>query len=290
MLSAGAPISNDSEQGSAFLRGLTQAGYVPGHNLELIQRGARGQIEQLPVLARELIAANADVLVVAGYPAAVAAKASGHPTVVIGAGDAVLTGLVATLARPGGNLTGISDVAAELSGKRLSLLRELVPGLRWVAMLWNQDDLGMTFRYRASADAAEAMGIRVQALGVRAPNDFEAAFGAMRADMPDAILMVADSLTNLNRGRVFGFALEHRVPAIYELAFYVRDGGLMSYGPSLSELFERAARSWIASSKGRSLPICRSSCRRATSSPSISGPPRRSRWKSRRRSSPVPTR
>jgi ABC-type uncharacterized transport system substrate-binding protein len=153
----------------------------------------------------------------------------------------VLTGLVETLARPGGNLTGISDVAAELSTKRLSLLRELVPGLRRVAMLWNADDLGMTLRYRASAEAADAVGIRVQALGVRAPNDFEAAFEAMGADMPDGILMVTDSLTTLNRGRVFAFALEHRVPAIYELAFYVRDGGLMSYGPSLSELFERSA-------------------------------------------------
>jgi putative ABC transport system substrate-binding protein len=116
-----------------------------------------------------------------------------------------------------------------------------VPGLRQVAMLWNQDDLGMTLRYRASAQAAESLGVRVQALGVREPDDFEAAFAAMNADMPDAILMVADTLTNLNRKRVFDFAVERRLPAIYELAFLVRDGGLMSYGPDLRELYERAA-------------------------------------------------
>jgi putative ABC transport system substrate-binding protein len=201
-----------------------------------------GRIEQLPVLAQELIAAGAEVLVVNGFRTALAAKATGHPTVVAaGIGDAVVTGLVESLARPGGNITGISESAAELSTKRLGLLKELVPGLHQVAMLWNQDDLGMTLRYRASAHAAESLGVRVQALGVREPDDFEAAFAAMNADRPDAILMVADTLTNLNRKRVFDFALERRLPAIYELAFLVRDGGLMSYGPDLRELYERAA-------------------------------------------------
>ena len=242
LLSTLAPIANDSEQGAAFLRGMSQAGYVLGQNLAIERRGAMGRIERLPMLAQELVAAKVEVIVINGYPTAVAAKATGHPTVVAaGVGDAVATGLVASLARPGGNITGITESAAELSTKRLGLLKEFVPGLRSVAMLWNQDDLGMTLRYRASAQAAETLGLRIQALGVRAPNDFEAAFSAMNADMPDAILMVADSLTNLNRKRVFGFAQEHRLPAIYELAFLVRDGGLMSYGPSLDELFERAA-------------------------------------------------
>lgn len=242
LLSTLAPIANDSEQGAAFLRGMSQAGYVLGRNLAIERRGAMGRVERLPALARELIAANVEVLVINGYPTAVAAKATGHPTVVAaGVGDAVATGLVESLARPGGNITGIADIAGELSTKRLGLLKELVPGLRRIAMLWNQDDLGMTLRYRASAQAAETLGVRIQALGVREPNDFEAAFSAMNADMPDAILMVADSLTNLNRKRVFDFALEHRLPAVYELAFLVRDGGLMSYGPSLDELFERAA-------------------------------------------------
>jgi len=242
LLSSLAPLTNDSEQGAAFLRGMAQAGYVLGQNLALERRGAMGRVERMPALAQELIAAKVDVIVTNGYPTALAAIATGHPTVAAaGIGDPVAAGLVESLAHPGGNITGISDVAAELSTKRLGLLKELVPTLRQVAMLWNQDDLGMTLRYRASAQAAETLGVRVQALGVREPNDFEAAFVAMKADRPDAILMVADSLTNLNRRRVFDFALEHRLPAIYELLFLVRDGGLMSYGPTFDELFERAA-------------------------------------------------
>jgi hypothetical protein len=169
-------------------------------------------------------------------------RASGYPTVAAaGVGDPVATGLVESLARPGGNLTGISDIAVELSTKRLGLLKELAPELRQVAMLWNQDDLGMTLRYRASAQAAESLGVRVQALGLSDPNDFEAAFVAMKANKPDAILLVADSLTTINRKRVFDFALEHRVPAVYEFPFLVRDGGLLSYGAGFPELFERAA-------------------------------------------------
>ena len=197
LLSTLAPISNESEQGAAFISAMARAGYVLGQNLILERRGAMGQVERLPALVQELIEAKVDVLVVNGYRTAVAAKASGHPTVAAaGTGDAVLTGLVESFARPGGNITGISEASAELSTKRLGLLKELVPDLRRVAMLWNQDDLGMTLRYRASSEAAEKLGVKVQALGVRAPDEFEAAFSAMDAERPDAILMVADSLTN----------------------------------------------------------------------------------------------
>jgi len=108
-------------------------------------------------------------------------------------------------------------------------------------MLWNAADLGMTLRYRAAEAGAKAMDISVQALGVREPNDFDQAFGAMNSDMPDAILMVADALTSLNRKRVFDFAAAHRLPAIYEFDGYVRDGGLMSYGPDLNESLARVA-------------------------------------------------
>jgi putative tryptophan/tyrosine transport system substrate-binding protein len=242
MLAGGAPLAADSEPGAAFLGGLRQAGYVLGQNLAVEARGAMGRLDRLLALMQELIAAKVDVIVTNGFPSAAAAKTTGYPTVAaIGVGDPVATGLVESLARPGGNVTGISDVAAELSTKRLGLLKELAPGLRRVAMLWNQDDLGMTLRYRASAQAAESLGMRVQALGVREPNDFEAAFAAMAADKPDAILMVSDSLTTLNRKRVLDFALAHRVPAIYEFPFLVRDGGLMSYGAGFAEHFERAA-------------------------------------------------
>ena len=151
------------------------------------------------------------------------------------------TGLVGSLAHPGGNLTGISDVSAEVTPKRLEFLKEIAPTLRRVAVLWNADDLGMTLRYRASEAAAQALGVTVQPVGVREPNDFDQAFDAMNRDMPDAILMVTDSLTLLNRKRVFEFAAAHRLPAIYEFDFLVRDGGLMSYGPDDRESFGRVA-------------------------------------------------
>jgi putative ABC transport system substrate-binding protein len=177
-----------------------------------------------------------------GYPTAVAAKAAGIPTVVaFGVGDPVATGLVVNLARPENNITGISDVATTLSTKRLGLLKELLPKLHRVAMLWNKDDLGMSLRYTASAKAAEAMGVEVQAVGVREPDDFNEAFAVMDREPPDAILMVSDSLTVLNRKRVFDYASAHRLPAIYEYDPLVREGGLMSYGPDLKESFERAA-------------------------------------------------
>ena len=191
---------------------------------------------------QELKAANVDVVVTVSYPAAAAAKASGLPTVIAsGSGDPVTTGLVASLARPGGNVTGIADDAAALSTKRLGLLKAISPQLRRVAMLWNKDDLGMSQRYEASAKAAQEIGITVQPLGVREPNDFDEAFAAMDREPPGAILMVSDSLTLLNRKRVIDYAAEHRLPAIYEQDFVTRDGGLMSYGADPREFFDRAA-------------------------------------------------
>ena len=226
-----------------LLGGLAKVGYTPGQNLAFEgPRGAAGQPVQLPHLMEQLKAAKVDVIVVFGYPTAVAAKAAGIPTVVaFGIGDPVATGLVVNLARPEGNITGISDVATTLSTKRLSLLKELLPKLHRVAMLWNKDDLGMSLRYEASAKAAQAIGVEVQAVGVREPDDFNEAFSVMNREPPDAILMVSDSLTMLNRKRVFDYAATQRLPAIYEYDELVREGGLMSYGPDLRESFERAA-------------------------------------------------
>jgi putative ABC transport system substrate-binding protein len=201
-----------------------------------------GQIGKLPALLQELKANKVDAIVATGYPTALAAKSTDIPTVVaFGVGDPVATGLVDGLARPGGNITGISDVATTLSTKRLSLLKQLLPNMRRVAMLWNRDDLGMSLRYEASANTAKSIGVTVQPLGVRAPDDFNEAFAAMNREPPDAILMVSDSLTTLNRKRVFDFAAERKLPAIYEYDFLVRDGGLMSYGADLKESMERAA-------------------------------------------------
>lgn len=236
------PISADSHGGKILIKGLDDRGFKLGQNLTFEARGALGDVARLPSLMSELKAKNVDVVVIIGYPTAMAAKAAGIATVAAsGVGDPVETRLIESLAHPGGKITGISDVAATLSAKRLSLLKEVSPKLTKVAMLWNKDDLGMTVRYQASAKAAQALGLTVQALGVREPDDFDEAFSVMNNDLPDGILMVADALTILNRQRVFEFAAARKLPAIYEFDQFARDGGLMSYGADSSESFERAA-------------------------------------------------
>jgi len=240
-LRPGPAMTADSPFGKILVDALAQQGHVLGRTLIVEARSARSAAE-LPQIMGELKASRADVVVVVGYPAAVAAKASGVPSVIAwGAGDPVATDLVESWAHPGGTITGISDVAATLTAKRLQILKEFSPNLRRVAMLWNRDDLGMSLRYKASADTAQSLGVAVQALGVREPDDFEEAFAAMDRERPDAILMVTDSLTALNRKRVFEYATTHRLPAIYEYDFLVQDGGLMSYGGDLRESMVRVA-------------------------------------------------
>jgi putative ABC transport system substrate-binding protein len=208
-------------------------------------------MEALPRLAEELAAAGSDVLVTNGYPTVLAAKATGLPVVAAaGIGDPIATGLVESLARPGGNVTGVSDIASELTAKRIELLKEVAPRLQRIAMLWNENDLAMTLRYKVSAETAERLGATVQALGVRGPEDFETAFAAMRREIPDAMLVVSDWLTVNNRRRLFEFALRYRLPAIYEPVALVRDGGLMSYGAELREVFGRAAALAVRILKG----------------------------------------
>jgi len=235
------PVTDNSRQGAPLIRGLAQHGYVLDRNLALERRAHEGHMDRLPRLVDELVASKVDVIVTIGYLAALAAKQRTTLPVVAWTADAVGTGLVDSLARHGGNVTGISDEAAETTPKRMELLKTMVPGLRRVAMLWNAADLAMTLRYQTSETGAKAMGLSVQPLGVREPDDFEQAFAAMQRDMPDAILMVTDVLTLLNRKRVFEFAAAHRLPAIYEVDSLVRDGGLMSYGPDLDESFGRVA-------------------------------------------------
>jgi putative tryptophan/tyrosine transport system substrate-binding protein len=206
-------------------------------------RGANGQVSTLGEIVRDMKAKQVDVIVAISYPVTLACKVENVPTVVAyGCGDPVVTHLIDGLSRPGGSITGISDNSTTLSTKRMALIKQAVPKLQRVAMLWNRDDLGMTQRYEASAGAAQSLGVTVQALGVRAPDDFNGVFEAMDREPPDAILMVADVLTNLNRKRVFDYAAEHHIPALYEYDIpFVRDGGLMSYGPDLRESFDRAA-------------------------------------------------
>jgi putative ABC transport system substrate-binding protein len=234
------PVDENSPFGSILVRALAQRGYMVGQNLVLDARSAKGAVNSVPQILQDMKADKDEAVVVLGYPSALAAKKVGIPAVVaFGAGDPVANGLVQSLSRPGGNITGISDNATQLSTKRLSLLKQLNPKLHRVAMLWNKDDLGMSMRYEASAKVAESVNITVMPLGVREPNDFDEAFTAMDREPPDAILMVSDTLTSLNRKRVFKYAAERKLPAIYEYDFLVRDGGLMSYGADLTESFER---------------------------------------------------
>jgi len=236
------PITQDAPFGRLLVKALADRGYALGQNLTFTARGAGGNVAKLPELLREMRAGGVEVAFGVGYLTALAAKSLGMPAVIgWGIGDPVATGLVESIARPGGMVTGISDIAATLTTKRLSLLKELSPRLETVAMIWNKDDLGMSLRYEASARAATALGFKVQPLGVREPDDFNEAIAAMTAAPPDGIIMVADALTNLNRKRIFDFAGSRRMPAVYEYDMLIRDGGLMSYGPDLSESIDRAA-------------------------------------------------
>ena len=236
-LLASRPIGEGEERRKAIREVLAAHDFVEGRNLLFEPRWGDSLSENVEALK----AARVDVIITFGYPASLAAKtlAKDMPIVCSGAGDPVATGLAQSLARPGGNLTGVTELATELSAKRLEILKEAVPHLKTVAMLFNAADLGMTLRSRAAEAAAKVLDVSVQTLGVREPSDFGNAFAEMTRSRPDAILMVSDTLTVLNRKLVMEFAANNRLPAIYEFGFLVRDGGLMSYGPNLRETGER---------------------------------------------------
>ena len=243
LFNRGAPITDRSPYGSALVRGLAKRGYELGKTVELESRGANGKFELLPQLFDELVATKLDVVVTVGYPAALVAKTRGNiPIVSYSTGDPVATGLVTSLARPGGHLTGISDMADELSAKRLQLLKEMVPGLKRIAIVWNTADDGMVHRFGISRSAAKSLGLDVQPLGVREPGDLDRGFGAMTQDKPDAVLVIAEALTISNRRRIFDFGKSQHIPVLFdENGFLIRDGGLMYYGPDNDECFDRVA-------------------------------------------------
>jgi len=229
--------------GPELIQDFVRRGYVPDKTIVFEPKAAQGKIGQLPALVDELVAGHVDVIITSSYPAAIAAKehAGSIPIVVAQSGDPVATHLVDSLAKPGGNITGVSEIAAELSGKRLQLLKEAVPAIHSVAVLWNADDLGMTLRYRAAEEIAPKLGMVIVPLGVHAPDDFDMAFSEMTKSPPDAILMVTDVLTNLNRKRVIEFAASHHMPTMFEYDSLAHDGGLMAYGPNVSDIYDRAA-------------------------------------------------
>ena len=243
LLAAGARTP-DGAPPTALRGALREIGYVEGQNVTYEARFAEAKMERLPSLAAELVQLKVDVILTQGGLAAMAAKeaTSSIPIVIAPAvGDAVALGWIASLPRPGGNVTGLSDESVQLSAKRMQLLKEAVPKAVRIAVLWNANDPGMTLRYREIEKAAQILHVEVQAFGVREPEDFVGAFSSMTSRPPDAIFLVADPLTTMHRKRFIEFAATHRIPAMYEFDFIVRDGGLMSYGPSFEDSFRRAA-------------------------------------------------
>jgi len=226
-----------------LLQGLRDLGYAEGQNLAFEWRYSEGQAERFADLAADLVRLQVDVIVTMSTPAAVAAKQATQtiPIVMVYVADPVGTGLVASLARPGGNLTGVSDMATALSAKRLELLKEAVPTLSRLAVLWNASDPGMVLRYREIEAAARVLDVTLQSFAVRRPQDFAPAFSAITRERPDALFVVAEVLTLAHRCQVLDFAAQQRLPAMYEFGLFARDGGLMAYGPKLTDAFQRGA-------------------------------------------------
>jgi len=229
--------------GEAFRQGLHDLGYVEGQNIVLEYRWAEGRAERLPDLAVELVNLKVDVIVAGGTPAPLAAKHATRtiPIVMGGAGDPVGTGLVASLARPGGNVTGLSTLTPELGRKRLQLLKEVVPGVSRVAVLWNAANPYTLLLVRETEAAARTLGVQVQSLAVRGPDDFENALPAAIRGRAGALIVVDDPLTYLYRMRIVDFAARNRLPAMYGFREFAEAGGLMAFGANLADLYRRAA-------------------------------------------------
>ena len=227
----------------AFRDGLRGLGYKEGRDILLEIRWAGGSNEPLAGLAVELVALKVDVLVTVSTPAVLAAKRATAtiPIVFTAVGDPVGAGVVPSLARPGGNATGFSMLATELSAKRLEILREIAPNTSPVAMLWNDTNPGMTLRARESERAAAALGLAIQSYGVHDLVTFDPAFEAIVSAGGAAVLTLVDPFTTLHRQRIIDFAAKRHLPAIYESRVFVDAGGLISYGIDLSDMQRRAA-------------------------------------------------
>ena len=230
----------------AFRQGLRDLGYVEGRNVVIEYRDAEGKLERLPALAAELVALKVDVIVAPNTPAALAAKQATRtlPIVFIGAGDPVTSGLVTSLARPGGNVTGLSVLSTELVGKWLELLKQVVPGVSRVAALWQpgaMDERTDKDMQEGAAVAAQALGVRLQFVEARGPADFDRAFSDMTKARAGALTVRPAPMFISERRRLVDLAAKNRLPAVYAWREFVDAGGLMAYGPNLSDLYRRAA-------------------------------------------------
>jgi putative tryptophan/tyrosine transport system substrate-binding protein len=227
----------------AFVEELRERGYLEGKNITIDLRLAEGRMERVPELARDLVRSRPDVIVAATNGVAVPVKQATNdiPIVVVASHDGVGVGLYASLSHPGGNITGVESIAPELDTKRLELLKSVVPGLSRISVLYNGAFPGVPHHVAAIAATARSLGLEVSHYEVRSLADFDATFSALKRDRAEALLVLTDTLTFSGREQTMRFALENRLPGIYEFRAFVDAGGLMSYGPSQPALYRRGA-------------------------------------------------
>ena len=239
----GNPRAANSERIEAFRQGLRELGYIEGKNIVIEWRSADGKLEQLPGLASELVRLHVDVIVTGGPSATRPAKEATAtiPIVMAQDSDPVGNGFIASLSRPGGNITGLSSVASEMSGKQLELLKEIVPKLSRVVILGTSTNPGNAQALRDAELGAGAFGVKLQYLDVRASGDIEPMFREARKVRADGILVVNSLVFNAQRKQVADLAVKSRLPTIYGRREFVDTGGLMSYGVSIFDLDRRAA-------------------------------------------------
>ncbi len=257
---AAPPPSAISSRIEAFRQGLRELGYVEGKNIVIEWRSSEGKADRLPGLATELVRLKVDVIVTSGPPATRAAKeaTSTIPIVMALDNDPVGSGVVASLARPGGNITGLSTLAPELSGKQLELLKEIVPKLSRVAVFGTSTNPGNAQMLREVELAAGAFGVKLQFLDILGPKDIETAFRAASKGRANALLVLPSPVAAAHRTQIAELAVKSRLPAIYYRSEFVEDGGLMSYGTSFTDMDRRAATFVDKILKGRTpadLPV-----------------------------------
>jgi ABC-type uncharacterized transport system substrate-binding protein len=229
------PVANPAHR--ALLEGLREHGYELGRNVVVEFRSAAGIPERLPAVVTEAIALKPDMLVTYGTAATLEARAQTQsiPIVMVGAGDPVSTGIVASLARPGGNVTGIASNSAEIAAKRVQLLRDAVPGLSRVAVLWNMTLKSMALGFQNIETAAPHLGVTIQSIRVASPDDFDQAFAAITASRPGGLIVLYGPLRGNDLPRIVDFVTRVRLPAVFELGQGVRGGGLMEFGPDFAD-------------------------------------------------------
>jgi putative ABC transport system substrate-binding protein len=257
---AAVSLSANSARTEAFRQGLRELGYVEGKNILIEWRSAEGKADRLPGLAAELVRLKVNVIVTGGTIVTRAAKETTNtiPIVMTQDSDPVLNGIVASLARPGGNITGLSTLAPELSGKRLELLKETVPKLSRVAVFGTSSNADNAYLLREVDLAAKAFGLQLQYLDVRDPKDIEPAFRAASKERADGVLVLTGTALLSRRTQVVELAVKSRLPVMYHRSDFVEDGGLMFYGVNLTDLNRRAATFVDKILKGRTpadLPV-----------------------------------